>query len=197
MQPTEVIGVEIRQYAGEGFTTHIPRVIGQTGEAQLNKGTQSGAKRKWNEASFFAEAEKQLSPDALQAVRKLYEEVVRTGYLNWPTNISGSFSARFDAVHPKRSLFTVFSSGSIELNLPWLYDNERSAEAAERFADALQRVPQLKLPTDYRQRYVTFGVEEWAGQVDGLIDAVRTVVVDKGPWGAGQGEPGIGEPDGE
>ena len=37
MSPTEVLAVELRQYAGGGLTTHIPRVIGQTAAAQEAK----------------------------------------------------------------------------------------------------------------------------------------------------------------
>jgi len=32
MSPTEVLGIEIRQYVGGGLSTHIPRVIGHTSE---------------------------------------------------------------------------------------------------------------------------------------------------------------------
>jgi hypothetical protein len=34
-----VIGVEIRQYVGEGLRTLVPRVVGQTAEAQQRKGS--------------------------------------------------------------------------------------------------------------------------------------------------------------
>lgn len=37
MSPTEVLAVEIQRFAGGGFQTHIPRVIGQTAEAQEKK----------------------------------------------------------------------------------------------------------------------------------------------------------------
>ena len=32
MSPTEVLGIEIRQYVGGGLSTHIPRIIGHTSE---------------------------------------------------------------------------------------------------------------------------------------------------------------------
>jgi hypothetical protein len=38
MSPAEVIGIEVRQYVGEGLKTLVPRVLGQTAEAQQRKG---------------------------------------------------------------------------------------------------------------------------------------------------------------
>ena len=37
MDPAEVLGVEIRQYVGQGIRTLVPRVIGQTAEAEQRK----------------------------------------------------------------------------------------------------------------------------------------------------------------
>jgi len=42
MDPAEVLAVEIRQYAAEGFQTLVPSVIGQTAEAQARKGIGRG-----------------------------------------------------------------------------------------------------------------------------------------------------------
>ena len=65
MTPTEVLGVEIRQYTGGGFSTHIPRVIGQTSEAQVTKSRPSGARRTWNEEAFFNDIQKRVERDEL------------------------------------------------------------------------------------------------------------------------------------
>jgi hypothetical protein len=50
MAPTEVLGVEIMQYAGEGLTAHMPRVIGQTTAAMDVK-----AGRKYGRVSYPVE----------------------------------------------------------------------------------------------------------------------------------------------
>jgi hypothetical protein len=52
MTPAEVIGIEIKQYVGEGMKTLVPRVVGATAEAQQRKGHTSSARR-WDEKSFF------------------------------------------------------------------------------------------------------------------------------------------------
>ena len=57
MDPAEVLGLEIKQYVGEGLQTLVPRVIGQTAEAEKKKSTGRSAGRRWDEASFFTEIE--------------------------------------------------------------------------------------------------------------------------------------------
>ena len=37
MDPAEVLAVEVRQYVGQGVKTLVPRVVGQTAEAQQRK----------------------------------------------------------------------------------------------------------------------------------------------------------------
>jgi hypothetical protein len=49
MSPAEVIGIEVRQYVGEGLQTLVPRVLGQTLEAQQRKGrTASSPRHEWS-----------------------------------------------------------------------------------------------------------------------------------------------------
>ena len=52
MTPAEVLAVEIKQYVGDELKTLVPRVIGQTVEAQDKKGPKSPGKQ-WDEASFM------------------------------------------------------------------------------------------------------------------------------------------------
>ena len=37
MDPAEVYAVEVKQYIGEGLKTLVPRLVGQTAEAQRRK----------------------------------------------------------------------------------------------------------------------------------------------------------------
>jgi hypothetical protein len=49
MNPAEVIGIEVRQYVGQGLKTLVPRVLGQTAEAQQRKGRAvSSPRREWS-----------------------------------------------------------------------------------------------------------------------------------------------------
>lgn len=70
MSPAEVLGVELRQYAGGGQVAYVPRVIGQTARAQEAKGSSQGRKP-WAEDEFLAVADEQLDPAGRAMVRQL------------------------------------------------------------------------------------------------------------------------------
>lgn len=63
--PVEILAVELRQYVGDGLKTLVPRVIGQTSEAQVKKGGIRSPGRQWDETSFLAQVErdKNCSPE--------------------------------------------------------------------------------------------------------------------------------------
>lgn len=53
MTPAEVLAIEVKQYVGEGLRTLVPRVLGQTAEAQQRKGRSAREHRQWDEDSFM------------------------------------------------------------------------------------------------------------------------------------------------
>lgn len=59
MNPAEVLAVEIKQYVGQEMKTLVPRVVGQTVEAQQKKFGGMSASKQWDEASFFERLEKE------------------------------------------------------------------------------------------------------------------------------------------
>jgi hypothetical protein len=73
MSPTEVIGVEIKQYVGQGnLTTLVPRVVGQTEQARAQKvggGRSPSADVGWD---YYGA---RLQPDRLTLVRSLFERI--------------------------------------------------------------------------------------------------------------------------
>ena len=64
MTPAEVIGIEIKQYVGEGMRTLVPRVFGLTAEAQIKKAV-GNLGRPWDRTSFQEEIQKLPAPQAL------------------------------------------------------------------------------------------------------------------------------------
>jgi hypothetical protein len=72
MSPTEVVGVEIKQYVGQGnFTTLVPRVVGQTEQARTQKigGRSPSVEVGWD----YYQA--RLQPDRLTLVRSLFDRI--------------------------------------------------------------------------------------------------------------------------
>jgi len=74
MNPTEVLGLELRQFQGPGVRTMVPLVVGQTEEAVQRRNPTSRSLRNWDENSFFADLGTRVSEAELQAAR---------GVVNW------------------------------------------------------------------------------------------------------------------
>src|SRR5262249_43145451 len=55
MRSVEVLGIEVRQYAGDGLRTLVPRIIGNTVSARAAKSSGIRAQREWDRESFVAE----------------------------------------------------------------------------------------------------------------------------------------------
>jgi hypothetical protein len=69
---TDVLGLEVRQYVGEGQQILVPTVVGLTVAAeevkQIGGGHVASVKRRWTEEEFLSEAES--SPAALELIRE-------------------------------------------------------------------------------------------------------------------------------
>lgn len=85
MSPTEVVGVEIKQYVGHGdLTTLVPRVVGQTEEARRRKPASPAVEVGWDDY------EAQLQPDRLAVVRDLFDrtqKAIEDRGLGWTPNL--------------------------------------------------------------------------------------------------------------
>ncbi len=71
MDPAEVLAVEIKQFIGQGMKTLVPRVIGQTAEAQKRKSTSKSSTIIWDELSFFKELEEERGKDEVSIAQTI------------------------------------------------------------------------------------------------------------------------------
>jgi hypothetical protein len=69
MNPAEVLAVEIKQFVGQGLRSLVPRVIGQTAEAQQKKNP--GPRPKLGEDEFFQILEENTSRETANLARKI------------------------------------------------------------------------------------------------------------------------------
>jgi hypothetical protein len=92
MSPTEVIGVEIKQYVGQGdLTTFVPRVVGQTEQARALK--LGGSPRQSTEVGWD-DYEAGLQPDRFALVRRLFEridEAIEDRGLGWVPRLRAGY----------------------------------------------------------------------------------------------------------
>lgn len=129
MDPVEILGLEIKQYVSqEGLKTLVPRVIGQTTEAQLKKSSTTRERRRWDEVSFFREFKTRWGADEAAMVRKIHtwaknqEPLVA---IQWGTgDIYGGFAAIVNQPGKKNlELFSIDISGRLEI-----YSNNYSSQ---------------------------------------------------------------------
>ena len=171
MSPTEVLGVEIRQYTGEGFSTHIPRVIGQTGKARTQGG--NSLRRTWDEQSFFEDIQTRLSKDEftekqVNLIRQLYEFSDRNTKIKWGTGTArGSFNPYFADVS-KRAPFTVWSDGTLYVKLSWLVDQPSAEKFRQIYEAELKR---QNIPVN--KNGGEFAITEWERWADKFILATQ------------------------
>lgn len=73
MTPAEVLAVEVRQYVGQELRTLVPRLIGQTAQAQQRKSGGSVQYEPWDEARFFADLARRGGQAEVDAARRILD----------------------------------------------------------------------------------------------------------------------------
>ncbi|MBE9094550.1 hypothetical protein [Tychonema sp. LEGE 07203] len=122
MDPVEVFALEIKQYVSEdGLKTLVPRVIGQTAEAQQKKSSATRERRRWDEPSFFAEIKARGGAEESQIAKAIYAWVKSQApfvEIQWGTGDTyGGFAANLHQKSNKTyQLFTVNIAGKMEIS---------------------------------------------------------------------------------
>jgi hypothetical protein len=131
MDPAEVLAVEIRQYVSGNLKTLVPRLLGQTEEAQQKKSASRG-KVHWDEKSFLQELEKRCGSDDAHVARNILEWVrqTKTGPYWGVGKRDGSFVPWLDIGDWTYQLFAVWTYGRVEIYFK-LY-GERPAFSSEQ-----------------------------------------------------------------
>lgn len=123
MDPTEVLGLELRQFQGRGLRTMVPLVVGQTQEAVQRRNPSSRSVRNWDEASIFAELSTRVSEAELQAARTVVNWMKEKADRIWfgKGQRSGSIGGVF--TRPDGTSFypiLLWTYGSIEFQFQWM-----------------------------------------------------------------------------
>lgn len=130
MSPAEVLGIEIRQYVGEGLQTLVPHVIGRTIPP-------TGSRERWNRDRFFAAMTNGASKDEIRIAEELlgYARDLTDRDAEWGSGKErGSFTARLTVDGQRFSVFSVYTTRQFSLNMGWGHrETESGAELAERF----------------------------------------------------------------
>jgi hypothetical protein len=170
--PMEVLAVEVRRYEGEGVTTLVPRVIGQTVEAGARK---SGRlpKRQWDEVSFFAALEERGGSGAVELARRVFEWAGRQGLrMAYGEGAkSGSCYPMLDLDGVNHYTISMWTYLKIQIQLgnmasAGLFESEvKRVELVER----LNAIDGVHIPVDAIDRWPSVGMDDLAA-ADSLGD---------------------------
>jgi hypothetical protein len=151
MNPAEVLAVEIKQYAGQGMKTLVPRVVGQTAEAQRKKGGPVREARQWDEPFFFRALEERRGKDEAEAAEKILAWAkTRELRLWWGRGRqAGSFFPLVDHHEVTHWVVSVWTYGRVEIQFQQM-DKPPFGEEAKReeLLRRLNMIQGINIPAD-------------------------------------------------
>ena len=168
--------VEFEYYKFDDYPIIIPKLYG----AEIKKSMDvkpSGTRKKWDENSFFEDAEKKLDQKQLQSMRKLYD--FSKEHANSISFGTGSENASFGPIFfniSKRSAYTVKSNGALVLNFSWLHDTMEAERCSDEFKEKLSKINGFNIPQNYRDKFVKIPIETWTQAVNDFISAVNDLI---------------------
>lgn len=149
MDPAEVLAVEIKQYAGEGLASLVPRVFGQTEGAKVKKAGGDYRPIKWNEQLFFQDLSERCA-DGVPAAR---------GILNWATEAghpvvygsgayTGSFVPGIKAGEVRYFPVLVYSDGQVGIGFSYMKTKPvfEEEDAREQLRARLNEIDGIDIP---------------------------------------------------
>ncbi|CAD5966049.1 hypothetical protein PCC9214_03500 [Planktothrix tepida] len=157
----EVLALEIKQYVSqEGLKTLVPRLIGQTAEAQQKKLSAMGERRRWDEVSFFEEFQVRRGGDEAEMAEEIHNWAKRQEpevIIQWGTgDLYGGFTALLQSKGRKPlKLFTVDISGRLEISSN-KYGSQPPFDQQEKWLELRNKLSAIGLslplePTEYRE----------------------------------------------
>lgn len=126
MQQTDVFAVEVRQFVSPDRThrTLVPRLLGKV-ESKTSSGSGAGPGPRWDRARF-EDAAAHEHPELLPAIQELlrFGVEVTERDVEWGMGRGrGSFTARLIAPEQRYSIFSVYTSCEVSINLGWSYES--------------------------------------------------------------------------
>ncbi len=140
MSNSEVLGIAISQFQGEGRRLLVPRVVGLTATAQRNKNV-GGSEALWDETSFFDALGKTLSAEEVEVARQILDWAVKSAdRLYWGRGKKvGSFVPVWVRGDTKYVPFAIYTYGKVMLQVDSFRKRPKFADEEVR-RDFLQRI---------------------------------------------------------
>lgn len=146
MKPAEVLAVEIKQFVGQGLRSLVPRVIGQTAEAQNKKSP--GSQPPTNEAEFLRLLEENTSHEDVDVARRILDWSKRNAsHVKWRSiSFAPVFECKSNYPHMPTSV-SVY--GRVGINFARMQKSHGlPAEKREELLRRLNDIRGINLPED-------------------------------------------------
>lgn len=172
----DIFAVELAFYKHDHYEIVIPKLFGAEVKKDIAT-VSSGARKVWDEKSFFEDAQNRLDAKGVNAVKKLYDFSTKTAdEVSLGTGTArGSYNPKFSKISVK-SLYSVYSDGAFHFNSHWLHGTESTVRYRDKFKDELLKIKGFSIPKDYPESSVRFPIEKWCSLVDNVIDAIKNVL---------------------
>lgn len=179
MNPTEVYGVEIKQYVGGGLRTLVPRLIGRTADADRAKSSGGSVRGEtWTAGRFDEELARRRGAETVHRAHRILEWAARRNLrVWWGQGLKiGGFVPIFDAPDGvSHQLFEVWTGGEFEVFFQYLGAKGPFVDEAMRLElrQRLNAIPGISIPADAIARRPSFRLNALADE--GAVDRVLEV----------------------
>jgi hypothetical protein len=152
MDPAEVLAVEIKQFVGQGLKTLVPRVIGQTAEAEKKKGGSGQTEKQWEGTSFLEALTQRHGPQDAEVARTILSWAKKNALRIWwgKGAKDGSVFPMLDWKGSKNSVISVWTYGRLEVQFQWMKVRPPFDDEARRqeLRNRLNQIPGVEIPAD-------------------------------------------------
>ena len=152
MDPAEALALEVKQFIGEGLKTLVPRVIGQTAEAERKRPGGSREERQWNEVSFLEALKERRGTEEVDVARTILDWAKKLSLRLWWGRGSrdGSFWPLLDWKGNKNSVVSVYTYGRAQVQFGELKKRPPFDDEAKRkeLRARLNQIPDVDIPAD-------------------------------------------------
>jgi hypothetical protein len=164
MDPAEVLAIEIKQFVGQVLKTLVPRVIGQTVEAERKKGGSRSGEMQWDEVSFFEDLKQRRGDKEAEAARTILAWAKNSvARISWGKGSKdGSFYPMLDYKGESHWVVSVWTYGRVEISFQWMVPRKPFGDEAKRLElrDRLNKIPGIEIPADAINRRPTIPLAE-------------------------------------
>jgi len=149
---SDVLGVEVKQYVGEGRQTLVPRVIGWTAAAEDVKRSPSSKRYSWTDESFLEAVTERASPANLRLVRDALDWAANPGHAHRYGGGKGGplYIEAPDATGEPVSILDFYADGMVEVHYRALRDRPPfdDVEVRLEMSERLSGIPGVDLKRD-------------------------------------------------